>query len=31
MKRFAAALLAALMLMGLPGCSWQTESADDVW
>ena len=29
MKRFAAALLAALMLAELTGCSWQTESPDE--
>ena len=29
MKRFAAALLAALMLVGLTGCSWRTESPDE--
>ena len=29
MRRFAAALLAVLMTVGLCGCSWQTESPDE--
>ena len=29
MKRFAAALLAVIMMVGLTGCGWRTVSPDE--